>query len=151
VVRSEKITGTSTEGRQELATLLQFLREGDTLVVTRIDRLARSLRDLQNMVHDLRERGVTLRATEQPIDTSTAAGKCFLDMLGVFAEFETNLRKERQMEGIAKAKADGVYAGKGRPASIEAARVREMKAQGLGATAIAKALGIGRASVYRVL
>jgi DNA invertase Pin-like site-specific DNA recombinase len=151
VVRSEKVTGTSTEGRQELATLLQFLRESDTLVVTRIDRLARSLRDLQNMVHDLRERGVTLKATEQPIDTSTAAGKCFLDMLGVFAEFETNLRKERQMEGIARAKADGVYAGKGRPASVDAVRVREMRAQGLGPTAIAKALGIGRASVYRVM
>jgi DNA invertase Pin-like site-specific DNA recombinase len=145
VVRSEKVTGTSTEGRQELATLLQFLREGDTLVVTRIDWLARSLRDLQNIVHDLGRRGVTLKATEQPIDTSTAAGKCVLDMLGVSAEFETNLRKERQMEGIAKAKADGVYAGKGRPASIEAARVREMKAKGLGPTAIAKALGIGRA------
>jgi DNA invertase Pin-like site-specific DNA recombinase len=151
VVRSEKVTGTSTEGREELATLLQFLREGDTLVVTRIDRLARSLRDLQNMVHDLRKRGVTLKATEQPIDTGTAAGKCFLDMLGVFAEFETNLRRERQMEGIARAKANGVYAGKGRPASIDAAQVREMKAQGLGATEIAKALKIGRASVYRVL
>ncbi len=145
------MTGTSTEGRQELATLLQFLREGDTLVVTRIDRLARSLRDLQNIVHDLRQRGVTLKATEQPIDTSTAAGKCFLDMLGVFAEFETNLRRERQMEGIARAKANGIYAGKGRPASIDAISVREMRAQGLGPTAIAKALGIGRASVYRVL
>jgi DNA invertase Pin-like site-specific DNA recombinase len=88
-----------------------------------------------------------LRVTEQPID----AGKCFLDMLGVFAEFETNLRKERQMEDITRAKADGVYAGKGRPASVDAARVREMRAQGLGPTAIAKALGIGRASVYRVL
>ena len=151
VVRSEKVTGTSTEGRQELATLLQFLREGDTLVVTRIDRLARSLRDLQNIVHDLRQRGVILKATQQPIDTSTAAGKCFLDMLGVFAEFETNLRKERQMEGIARAKANGIYVGKGRPASVDAVRVREMKAQGIGPTAIAKALGIGRASVYRVL
>lgn len=99
-------------------------------MVTRIDRLARSLRDLQNIVHDLRQRGVTLKATEQPIDTSTAAGKCFLDMLGVFAEFETNLRKERQMEGVARAKADGVYAGKGRPSSIDAAQVRDMKAQG---------------------
>jgi DNA invertase Pin-like site-specific DNA recombinase len=75
VVRSEKVTGTSTEGREELATLLQFLREGDTLVVTRrVDRLARSVRDLQNIVHDLRHRGVTLKATEQPVDTGTAAG-----------------------------------------------------------------------------
>ena len=96
-----------------------------------------------------RPRARSLKATEQPIDTGTAAGKCFLDMLGVFAEFETNLRRERQLEGIAKAKAAGVY--KGRPASIDAARVRELKAQGLGATEIAKALKIGRASVYRVL
>lgn len=85
-----------------------FLREGDELVVTRIDRLARSIGDLQDIVRKLRAKGVALRATEQPIDTSTAAGKCFLDMLGVFAEFETNLRKERQLEGIAKAKAAGV-------------------------------------------
>jgi DNA invertase Pin-like site-specific DNA recombinase len=92
---------------------------------------------------------VKLKATEQPIDTSTPAGKAFLDMLGVFAEFETNLRRERQMEGIAAAKAKGVY--KGRPASIEAADVAALKAEGLGATEIAKRLGIGRASVYRVL
>ena len=91
-----------------------------------------------------------LKATEQPIDTSTAAGKCFLDMLGVFAEFETNRRRECQMEGIARAKVNGVYAGKGRPASIDAARLREMKAQGMGATVIAKTLGIHRASLYRL-
>ena len=90
-----------------------------------------------------------LKATEQPIDTTTAAGKCFLDMLGVFAEFETNLRKERQAEGIAKAKAKGVY--KGRRPSIDVGQVRELKEKGLGASAIAKELGIGRASVYRVL
>jgi DNA invertase Pin-like site-specific DNA recombinase len=75
---------------------------------------------------------VILKATEPPIDTSTAVGKCFLDMLGVFAEFETNLRRERQVESIAKAKANGIYAGKGRPASIDVARVREIKAQGSG-------------------
>jgi DNA invertase Pin-like site-specific DNA recombinase len=148
-VRAEKRSGTTTQGREELKVILDFLRPGDVLMVTRIDRLARSIGDLQDIVRTIKARGASLKATEQPIDTSTAAGKCFLDMLGVFAEFETNLRKERQMEGIAKAKAAGVY--KGRPASIEGARVREMKAQGLGATEIAKALGIGRASVYRVL
>jgi DNA invertase Pin-like site-specific DNA recombinase len=121
---------------------------GDTLVVTRIDRLARSIGDLQDIVRSVRARGASLKATEQPIDTATAAGKCFLDMLGVFAEFETNLRRERQLEGIAKAKAAGVY--KGRPASIDVAKVRELKAKGFGATEIAKAMGIGRASVYRV-
>src|ERR1700738_1221105 len=149
VIRSEKISGSSRAGRSELALLLQFLRRGDTLMVTRIDRLARSIKDLQDIVHELRAAGVALKATEQPIDTSTAAGKAFLDMLGVFAEFETNLRRERQMEGIAKAKLAGVY--KGRPASIDVSEVRQLKADGLGPSKIAKALGIGRASVYRAL
>jgi DNA invertase Pin-like site-specific DNA recombinase len=149
VIRQEKASGTTTEGRAELRTVLDFLRKGDVLVVTRIDRLARSMGDLQDIVRAVKARGASLKATEQPIDTSTAAGKCFLDMLGVFAEFETNLRKERQLEGIAKAKAEGKY--KGRPASIDAAKVRELKARGRGASEIAKALKIGRASVYRVL
>jgi DNA invertase Pin-like site-specific DNA recombinase len=149
VIRAEKRSGTTTQGRDELRTVLDFLRKGDVLMVTRIDRLARSIGDLQDIVRAVRDRGAELRATEQPIDTATAAGKCFLDMLGVFAEFETNLRRERQLEGISKAKAAGIY--KGRPASIDASRVRELKAQGLGPTAIAKALKIGRASVYRVL
>lgn len=149
VIRSEKQSGTTTDKRTELATLLQFVRPGDELVVTRIDRLARSVGDLQNIVRDLRAKGVALKATEQPIDTGTAAGKAFLDMLGVFAEFETNLRRERQMEGIAKAKANGVY--QGRKASIDVARVRQLREQGKGATEIANELGIGRASVYRVL
>jgi DNA invertase Pin-like site-specific DNA recombinase len=100
-------------------------------------------------VRTLKGRGASLKAMEQPIDTSTAAGKCFLDMLGVFAQFETNLRRERQLEGIARAKAQGVY--KGRPPSIDVAKVRAMKAKGMGATEIAKALGIGRASVDRAL
>jgi DNA invertase Pin-like site-specific DNA recombinase len=149
VIRAEKQSGTSTQGRAELRTVLDFIGKGDVLLVTRVDRLARSIGDLQDIVRTLKAKGASLRATEQPIDTSTAAGKCFLDMLGVFAEFETNLRRERQLEGIAKAKAAGIY--KGRPASIDGARVRELKAQGLGPTEIAKALKIGRASVYRVL
>ena len=97
----------------------------------------------------VRAKGASLKATEQPIDTSTAAGKAFLDMLGVFAEFETNLRRERQLEGIAKAKLAGVY--KGRPASIDVSQVRKLKADGMGASEIAKLLGIGWASVYRAL
>lgn len=149
VIRAEKRSGTTTEGREQLRTVLDFLQHGDVLMVTRIDRLARSIGDLQDIVRSVKARGATLKATEQPIDTGTAAGKCFLDMLGVFAEFETNLRRERQLEGISKAKALGRY--KGRPASIDPARVRQMKADGLGASEIAKALKIGRASVYRVL
>ena len=148
-IRQEKVSGTSTQGRDELNTLLEFMREGDELVITRIDRLARSVRDLQNIVYDLNKRGINISATEQPIDTKTSVGKCFLDMLSVFSEFETNLRRERQMEGIEKAKEKGVY--KGRKPSIEVNAVKELKEKGMGASAIAKELGIGRASVYRAL
>lgn len=149
VVREEKASGTTTAGRTELEIALAFLQPGFTLCVTRVDRLARSIADLQTIVATIRAKGAALVCTEQPVDTSTAAGKCFLDMLGVFAEFETNLRKERQAEGIAKAKAAGVY--KGRKPEIDAAEVRRLRDDGLGATDIAKRLGIGRASVYRVL
>ena len=150
VICAEKASGTRRDGRTELQVLVDFLRPGDALVVTRIDRLARSLRDLQNIVHELKERGVALRATEQPINTGTAAGKAFLSMLGVFAEFETNLRKERQAEGIAAAKARGVY--KGRKPKIDAVVVRKLRhSEKLGPSEIARRLGIGRASVYRVL
>jgi DNA invertase Pin-like site-specific DNA recombinase len=149
LIRAEKMSGTRREGRAELELLLQFLRTGDELVVTRIDRLARSIGDLQDIVRDLRTKGVTLRATEQPIDTSTAAGKCFFDMLGVFAEFETNVRKERQLEGIAKAKAAGVY--KGRKASVPVEEVKQLKTAGRSPTEIAEELEISRMSVYRAL
>lgn len=149
VIRSEKKSGTTTIGREELTTLLEFVREGDILVVTRVDRLARSVADLQVIVRTLKERGVALRATEQPIDTSSAAGKAFLDMLAVFAEFETALRRERQLEGIKAAKAKGVY--RGRRPTVDADVVRKLHDDGHGASEIAKRLGIGRASVYRSL
>ena len=149
VIREEKVSGTSRQGREELRTLMSFLRAGDELVVTRVDRLARSVSDLQDIVRELRTGDVALVATEQPIDTSTAAGKAFLDMLGVFAEFETNLRRERQMEGIEKAKARGVY--KGRKSTVDADLVRELHAQGLGSVAIAAKVGASRSTVWRVL
>ena len=149
VIREEKVSGTSLKGRKEFETLMEFMREGDELVVTRIDRLARSIRDLQNIVYELKNKGVTLSATEQPIDTRTSAGKAFLDMLGVFSEFETNLRKERQMEGVRKAKERGVYKGRGR--TIDASQIFELKRSGYGATKISKELGITRQSVYRLL
>ena len=149
VIRSEKKSGTKRQGRTELETLLDFLRKGDTLVITRIDRLARSVKDLQDIVLTLRQKGVGLRATQQPVDTSTPAGKAFFDMLGVFAEFETSLRRERQMEGIAKAKAAGVY--KGRKPSLDRAKAQAMKAEGKGPAEIARLLKCGRASVYRLL
>ena len=137
-VFQEKVSGTSTQGRQKLRECLDFVREGDELVITRIDRLARSVLDLQLIVKELTDKGVTLTATEQPISTKDATSKCFLDMLCVFAELETNLRKERQTEGIARAKEKGVY--KGRRSKIDVDQIKALKSEGLGATAIAKQL-----------
>jgi len=151
-VFAEKVSGTSRQGREELEKALDWVREGDTLVITRIDRLGRSVLDLQLIVKQLQDKGVHLKATEQPINTGDAAGKAFLGMLQVFAEFETNLRRERQLEGIARARAEGAY--KGRPAKLaekHSAEVQRLKAEGVGPAAIAKQLGIGRASVYRLL
>lgn len=148
IVRSENISGTSRSGRRELETLLDFIRSGDTLVVTRIDRLARSLGDLQDILRALKSRGASLKAIEQPVDTSTPAGKAFIDMLGVFAEFETSLRKERQMEGIRAAKARGAY--KGRPPKLEAAAINAALKEKMSPTLVAKHLGISRTSVYRL-
>lgn len=149
VIRTEQKSGTKLEGRTELQTLLDFMRPGDVLTVTRVDRLARSISDLQKIVQTLKSKGVALVCTEQPVDTSTAAGKCFLDMLGVFAEFETNLRKERQAEGIQNAKAKGVY--KGRPREINRDEIKAMKASGMSAIEISNRLQIARAHVYRCL
>ena len=149
MIRAEKISGTKRDGRTELQILLDFVRSGDELVVTRIDRLARSLKDLEDIAHELQAKGVTLRATEQAVDTSTSHGRAFFGMLGVFAEFETNLRRERQLEGIAAAKKAGVYTG--RKPSLDVAEIRRLKGEGVGPAEIAKRLGIGRASVYRVL
>jgi DNA invertase Pin-like site-specific DNA recombinase len=151
-VFAEKVSGTSRQGREELEKALDWVREGDTLVITRIDRLGRSVLDLQLIVKQLQEKGVHLKATEQSINTGDAAGKAFLGMLQVFAEFETNLRRERQLEGIARARAEGAY--KGRPAKLAAkhgSEVQRLRAEGLGPATIAKRLGIGRASVYRLL
>ena len=148
-IYQEKVSGTSTQGRDELKECLDYVREGDELVITRIDRLARSVLDLQLIVKELSDKKVNLSATEQSINTKTPEGKCFLDMLGVFAEFETNLRKERQNEGILRAKQKGVY--KGRKSSIDVDKIKELKESGLGATAIAKEMNIHRDSVYRVL
>lgn len=149
VIRQEKASATSMQGRDELTTLLQFLRKGDTLVVTRICRLARSMKDLADVVDLLQKKGVNLSAIEQPVDTSTSAGKAFLSMLGVFAQFENDLRRERIAEGIAKAKQLGKY--KGRKASVNIEAVKNLYQSGLGASAIARKLGIGRSSVYRAL
>ena len=152
IIRQEKISGTSLEGREELNTLLEFLRSGDELVVTKIDRLARSLKDLENIVFDLQEKKVDLSIVETRINTSSAGGKAFLSMLGVFAEFENNLRAERQADGIAMAKANGVY--KGRKPTIDdelRQKIIDDVDNGMKKTEIASNYDIGRATAYRVI
>lgn len=149
MIRSEKASGASRAGRNELDTVLQFLRPGDTLLVTRIDRLARSIADLSVIVATIKAKGASLRATEQPFNTGDIYGELTVNLLGCFAQFETAIRKERQLEGIAKAKAEGAY--KGRKPSVDVAQVQRLKADGLGATEIAQRMGVARASVYRAL
>lgn len=146
---AEKESGTSTKKRNALADALEFIREGDSFVVTRIDRLARSVADLETIVARVKAKGAFLKAVEQPIDTSTPAGIAFLQMLGVFAQFETAIRKERQAEGIAKAKAEGRY--KGRKPTVDVPAIKSLKAEGVRPVDIAARLGIARASVYRAL
>lgn len=150
---SEKVSGRKREGRDALEDLLKRgTRKGDTVVVTRLDRLARSTRDLLQIAETLENKGVNLKVLEQPIDTSTAAGKLFFTILGAFGEFEADIRKERQREGIDAALAKGEASPfKGRPASIDSDNVAKLKAEGLTPTKIAAKLGIARSSVYRYL
>ena len=145
-IRSEQKSGTTTHGRDELRIILDFVGSGDTLVVTRIDRLARSLKDLQVIADELKRKGAFLAATEQPVDTSTAAGKAFFDMLGVFAEFETNLRRERQAEGVAEAKKRGVY--RGGKERIDKSAIRDALNSGLTPTQVSRKFKCSRTTVY---
>ena len=146
----EKRSGTSTSGRDELAEAIDFAREGDTLVVTRLDRLARSSQDLHNIIAGLTKKGVQFQCLQQSgVDTVSGMGKLVLAILGAVAEFEGDIRKERQREGIDKAKAAGVY--KGRKPSVDRKAVADLHAQGIGPAAIAKQLKVGRTSVYRAL
>ena len=148
IIRTEQKSGNNLEGRIELNNILDFIHKDEYLVVTRIDRLARSLKDLQIIVDRLKAKGAHLIATEQPVDTSTATGKAFFDMLGVFAEFETNLRRERQADGIAAAKNKGIY--KGRPPSINQDKIKQHLLEGKRPTQIAKELEISRGTIYKV-
>lgn len=143
-VFSEKVSAVKMAERIEFAACLSYVREGDTLLVTRLDRIARSIVDLKGILDTLEKKGVAFQCLQQPVETKTSAGRLMITMLGAFAEFELDLRKERQAEGIAKAKEQGKYVRKVTPAQIES-----LKAEGMGAAAIAKRLNCGRATVYR--
>lgn len=149
-VFAEKMSGRSAKDRIELGHALDFVREGDTLVVTRLDRLARSVGDLHRIVEMLAMKKVGFRCLNQSgVDTDSSTGKLMLAILGAVAQFENDIRHERQMEGVAKAKAAGKY--KGRKPTIDPDAVKALRQRGLGASQIAKELKIGRASVYRAL
>lgn len=148
---AEKKSGCGKNVREIFNECIEYIREGDTLIVIRIDRLTRSIRDLQNLLHELSERKIHLKALEQPVDTSSASGKFFLDMLGVFAEFETNLRRERQYEGILRAKKAGAYKGRKPTARMQRNEVIQFIQQGYTRDAVAKKLNISVPSVYRIL
>jgi DNA invertase Pin-like site-specific DNA recombinase len=149
-VFSEKVTGTSTVDREELRQALAFVREGDVLLVTRLDRLARSMQDLVVIVADMVKRKVDFRCLQQAaVDTTNAQGRLMLNMLGAFAEFDNDLRRERQREGIDKAKTRGVYTG-GRPKVVTREAIQMEIDRGVkGASDIAKRLGVSRSTVYR--
>lgn len=145
----EKASGTTREGREKLEEAIRFARKGDVLMVTRLDRLARSVLDLNTISQELQTKGVDLIATEQNIDTTTPTGRLMFNMLGAIAEFETDLRKERQLEGIAKAKEEGRY--KGRPVTVDGEAIRAALAAGDKPMAVAKRFNVARSTVYRMM
>ncbi len=146
----EQVSSVDVRARERLAEALDYVREGDTLIVTRLDRLARSVPHLLEILDTLKTRGSTLVVLGMGIDTGTPTGKLMLTMLGGIAEFEREIMLERQREGIAKAKAAGKYKGRKPTARLQSSEVSKLRADGLGATEIAQKLGIGRASVYRI-
>ncbi|NEI02416.1 recombinase family protein [Rhizobium leguminosarum] len=149
IIRSEKVSGASREGRTELATIIEFLREGDEIVVTRLDRLGRDTRDVLNIVHECEQRGAFVTILDPHVSTRGEMGQVILTVLGMVAQMERRFIKERQREGIHRAKSAGKY--KGGAVRIDYQKIRDLSDSGIGATAIAKAIGCSRMQVYRVL
>lgn len=149
VVRSEKVSGRSRDGRVELETILQFLRPGDELVVARLDRLGRSTRDVLNIIHEAEQREALVTVLDPHVSTRGEMGHLVMTVLGMVAQMERRFIKERQRDGIQRAKASGVY--KGGKARIERAEVFRLMQGGLGPAAIARQVGCSRMQVYRIL
>ena len=149
---AEKASGRSTDGRAALEDMLtRGIRRNDTIVCTRLDRLARSTRDLLQIAKTLEDKGVNLRVIEQPIDTTSAAGRLFFTILASFCEFEASIRADRQKSGIDAVKGRPDSPFKGRPASINGNRIIELHAAGVSPSRIARDLKVARSSVYRYL
>lgn len=150
-VFEEKVSGTKNE-RPKLSECLNYLREGDTLVVTKLDRLARSTFHLCQIVDKLQKKNVEFRVLDQNIDTSTPTGRLTLNVLAVIAQFETEIRKERQMEGIERAKARGVHIGGKRQLGEEQAQeLKRKRKDGMLIKEIMKEYGLSKVTVYRYL
>lgn len=149
----EKLSAATAKDRPELQNMIEFAREGDEIIVWSIDRMARDLRDLQIIIQTLLDKDVSITFMSEKLTFSASSNDPFaklqLHLMGAFAEFERSIIRKRQAEGIAKAKARGVY--KGRKQSIDPNKVMELKQQGLGPTKIANEMGISRISVYRAL
>jgi len=141
----------SVAEREQLMAALEYLRDGDVLTVTKLDRIARSVRELMEIVHRIEEKGAGLRILAMNLDTTTPTGRLMLQVLGAVAEFERAIMLERQREGIAKAKAAGKYKGRARTAMAKAGEVEAMLAAGVNPSDVARQLGIGRSSVYRAI
>jgi DNA invertase Pin-like site-specific DNA recombinase len=148
-VFSERVS--SVAKREQLEAALEFSRKGDVLVVTKLDRLARSMADLVAITSKLKTKGVELQILAMNLDTTTPTGKLMLNLMGSFAEFEREIMLERQREGVAKAKAEGKYKGRVPTARRKGAEVIQLRGQGVRPEEIAEKLGISRASVFRVL
>jgi DNA invertase Pin-like site-specific DNA recombinase len=149
-VYSEQVSSVDA-ARPKLKAALDYLREGDTFIVTRPDRLARGTLDLLNIVDELNKRGVVVRILSMDLNTGTATGRLVLTVLAGIAEFERNLMLERQRAGIAKAKAEGKYKGRAPTARAKAGDVLGLKGEGMGVAEIVRRTGVSRASVYRIL
>lgn len=147
----EQVSSVDVVAREQLALALDFIREGDVLVVTKLDRLARSVPHLLEITGRIKAKGAHLRILDLAIDTSTATGELLLTMVGAIAQFERSIMLERQREGIAKAKAAGKYRGRKPTAQARAPEVLRLKAGGLGPEEIIRRTGLSRASVYRIL
>ena len=141
----------SVAKRDQLEALFEFIRDEDVVVVTKLDRLARSMRDLMEIVDRIERKGASLRILAMNLDTSTPTGKLMLNVLGSVAQFEREMMLERQREGIAKAKGEGKYKGRQPTARNKADEIRTMKAKGFTAEEIGVSLGISTRSVFRHL
>lgn len=149
VVRSETVSGASRDDRSELATVMEFLRDGDELVVHRLDRLGRSTRDVLNLVHELDAKGASLRVLEPEVTTAGDLGRMVITVLGMVADMELKFIRDRQRAGIDAAKSKGVY--KGRQKQVDDGEIRRLAGEGVTKAQIARDLGVSRMTVYRAL